>query len=176
VQIHHLVGTSACPHPMLAVTLRNDGIWPLDWQAQPTEGFAATPGSGSLEPGESVSIVPKWTCDQAVRSVDGALQVIGLVPGTDAMAEATVPLILNLYVLAVQLDHALGPFPAGTFIELSRITDYLLVSQYPGCPHPSLREANGKPGIIIDGVHGPFPNPAPDRCSYGRAGPVLKPR
>ncbi len=72
---------------------------------------------------------------------------------------------------AVRLDQPLSSTPAGTAVCLNRIVGGYLVEQHAGgCDGARHLHADvGGIGLVVGGtVEGPFPDPNPSGCGYGR--------
>ncbi|HSJ10552.1 MAG TPA: hypothetical protein VK928_11590 [Longimicrobiales bacterium] len=163
----HRIEDSPCPHAVGNVTVRNTGTRVFDWTAAlpaGETGFTLTRTSGTLAAGGIVQIGVFFTCNPQT-TLTRAVTVTATGSEGDGSVTATGLVTMNVTEPGVRLATALGPFPAGSEIALSRIDGGDVVEPHMGaCEAFHLHSFGG--GIRIDG-QGPFPDPNQTGCGYG---------
>ena len=163
----HTVGGTACPQALGMVDLVNTGQSNIAWTATRGQNGTAidfAPASGTLAAGATAPITLAFNCS-APRSVQTSLGFEAQPQGGSGTAQANLNVTVNVFADAVTLDSPLGSFTAGTVILLSRTQNARLANP-DACPAVHVH-AQTLEGIRIDGL-GPFTDPNPTQCGYGR--------
>jgi len=85
----HIIGTSSCPQSFGTTTLTNTGNVAVSWSGSPPNGLSMSPSSGSLSPGQSVTIQINFTC-AVPYSFTGTVSVSASGTGGSASQSLTV--------------------------------------------------------------------------------------
>ena len=129
-----------------------------------TAGGAAAPtGAQALQTGANGQATQQVTAPNNCGRISLVVTVLGARTTTPVeVIPATTPVVI--------LDHDLhtstASYFAGDCVELSRIENGVVAGVEPGCSAIHLHAASPM-GIFID-ADGPFPDPAPPNCGYGR--------
>ena len=98
---------------------------------------------------------------------EGTTVITATIQGTEASDQVSVT-VVPMDQAAVVLDHNLsGDYQAGDTILLSRITNGRPADP-DACHSIHLHTGFDGPGITIDGDDGPFTDPNPTECGFGR--------
>lgn len=163
LEFSHTIGVSDCPQGVGTVELTLVGGEDVrDWSIGGGQHLDFSPSSGTLEPGETVTVEVTFDC-----SAESSFQSTATfeLQGGDEEAQLTVD--GTLYKRAVRLDHTLSDdYQAGDEITLDRIEGGRVVGPEEGICESDHLHDEGDEGIHIDG-DGPFEDPDPDGCGYG---------
>lgn len=161
----NMIGSTPCPQLVGTAVILNptQSTASFEITGSGLPGVTFVPATGVLTGGQSLSIAIVYDCSQS-NSFSGEMRLSGTANGETT--EVSRPLAANLTALVVVLDYTLGPFAAGSEIELSRVKGSSAGSAHgPNCLAEHLHAATNA-GITIDGL-GPFPDPNELGCGYG---------
>lgn len=176
---NHIVGVTPCPQLLEEVTVRNNTDVPMTVTTVVvgTELLRVDGGPIVIPPGGTATFRITFTCARAA-SVDGQVRFIGTAAG-EHFVETVVDVRVVTMARAVKLAFPLGTYAVGTEIPLIAISNGKVSGPEGGCPAPPSLAPPNTPdhlhsqtlaGITIlgVGVSGPFVDPNPTGCGYGR--------
>ena len=180
VSQNHVVGVTPCPQLLEVVTLRNNTDAPMTVTTVVvgTDLLRVDGGPIVIPPGGTATFRISFTCARAA-SFEGQVKFIGTAAGEN-FVETVVNVRVATMARAVKLAFALGAIAAGTEIPLSAISGGLVSGPDGGCPAlpvlaplntPDHLHSQTLAGITITGTAGrlgPFVDPNPTGCGYGR--------
>lgn len=168
----HTEGQTACPHPVVSPTLTNTSAVAVNYSAtvSGTTSLTWTNASGTLQPGQVTTLTLLYTC-VAAFSFNATLEVVAIPANGGPPQTIQAALTGQLAYLAVDLNHALGPYPVRSVIRLLLVTNRRVVSAHePFCPYIHLHAQTAQGITIADpagGLSGPYPDPEEGNCGYG---------